>query len=75
MEITAKHDFWNAENFADHATDASLFWAVVEFDKMEGANMPIAAFMYDQDAKEYAEYLATVGRTAHVVDLLKVVGK
>lgn len=63
-------EFWNSEEFADYATGASLFWGVVEYDKFEGQNMPIAAFMYDTDAKEYAEYLATVGRTAQVVKLL-----
>lgn len=63
-------EFWNSEEFADYATGASLFYGVVEFDTYEQANMPVAAFMYDTDANEYAEYLATVGRTAQVVRLL-----
>ena len=66
--------FWNAEDFAERASAASLFWGVVEYDEFEGQNMPIAAFLHESDAKEYCDYLATVGRAALVVDLLKVEG-
>lgn len=66
--------FWNAEDFAERASAASLFWGVVEHDNLEGQDMPIAAFMYEADAQGYCDYLATVGRTARAVDLMEVRG-
>ena len=67
-------DFWNAEEFADYAGNASLFWGVVEYDKFEGQYMPVAAFMYENYARDYAAFLEAKGSRVAVVDLVEAQG-
>lgn len=61
--------FHDRENVCDHAPRAGLFFGVVERDAADGA-VCVASFMYESDARDYADYLATINRKVEVVDLL-----
>lgn len=63
-------EFMNSEIVAEMATSADLFAGVIEYANDVDGYVCIAAFMYDKDAQEYCDYLATIGRTAQVVQLL-----
>ena len=67
-------EFMNSEIVAEMATTADLFYGVIEYAADVDGNVCIAAFMDEGGAKEYCDYLATTGRTAQVVDLLRVQG-
>ena len=63
-------EFFNQEYLAEALTHADMFYGVIEYDEIEQANMCIASFLYENDAKEYAAHLKEIGRDAKVVDLL-----
>ena len=67
-------EFMNSEIVAEMATSADLFTGVIEYANDVDGYVCIAAFMYEKEAQDYCDYLATIGRTAQTVDLLKVMG-